>query len=120
MVVKNINQEFRLKNINEIRYSFIKETNKNELNSKKHKAVFKTLNYISFIASYCYIKIFVASYFAFYYYISRLGFTLIIAFILLPDTQRIFNLWRLLLFILFFCCIHVCYRKEIILNTYFF
>ena len=36
---------------------------------------------------------FVTSYFAFYYYISRLGFISILTFILLPRTQRIFSTW---------------------------
>ena len=34
---------------------------------------------------------FVASYFAFYYYIGRLGSISSLAFVLLPDTQRIFS-----------------------------
>ena len=42
---KNINQEFRLKNINETRNYFFKEIKKNELMSKKHKKVCTTLNY---------------------------------------------------------------------------
>ena len=55
---------------------------------------------------------FVVSYFAFYHYISRLDFVLFLAFILLPGTQRIFSAWRLLLFLLFFRCVHACYRKK--------
>ena len=49
------------------------------------------------------------SFFAFYHDIGRLGFILFLAFILLPGTQRIFSAWRLLLFLLFFCCVHACY-----------
>ena len=49
---------------------------------------------------------------SFYHYISRLDFVLFLAFILLPGTQRIFSAWRLLLFLLFFRCVHVCYRKK--------
>ena len=55
---------------------------------------------------------FVGSYFAFYHFISRLDFVLFLAFILFPGTQRIFSAWRLLLFLLFFRCVHVCYRKK--------
>ena len=36
---ENLSQEFRLKNIKEIKNYFIKETNQNELMSKKHKKV---------------------------------------------------------------------------------
>ena len=45
MAEKNINQEFRLKNINERRNS-IEEINRNELMRKMHKKVCTTLNYI--------------------------------------------------------------------------
>ena len=45
MVEENINQEFRLKNIDETRNYFIKEIDQNELMSKKHKKVYTTLNY---------------------------------------------------------------------------
>ena len=55
---------------------------------------------------------FVVSYFAFSHYISRLGFILFLAFILLSRIQRIFNTWRLLLFLWVFCSVHVCYRKK--------
>ena len=41
-----ISQEFRLKNIYEWRNYFIKETNQNELMSKKHKKVCRDLNSI--------------------------------------------------------------------------
>ena len=37
MVEENINQEFRLKKIDEIRCYLIEEINGNELTSKKHK-----------------------------------------------------------------------------------
>ena len=53
----------------------------------------------------------VASYYAFYYFITILGLIWFLAFILLPGTQRMFFIGRLLLF-LFFCCVHVCYRKK--------
>ena len=46
MTQENINQEYRLKNIDERRNYFIKEINQNELMSKKHKKVFRVLNYI--------------------------------------------------------------------------
>ena len=46
MVEKNINQEFRQKNIDETRNYLIKEINRNELMSKKHKKLCTTLNYI--------------------------------------------------------------------------
>ena len=36
MPVENMNQEFRLKKVNEIRNYLIQETNRNELMSKKH------------------------------------------------------------------------------------
>ena len=42
----NINQEFRLKKIDEIKNHLIKEINRNELISKKHKKVFRVVNYI--------------------------------------------------------------------------
>ena len=41
-----MNQEFRLKKINEARSYFLEEITQNELMSKKHKKVFTTLNYI--------------------------------------------------------------------------
>ena len=46
MSEENINQEFRLKNINETRNYLIEEINRNKLTSKKHKKVCTTLNYI--------------------------------------------------------------------------
>ena len=46
MVEKNINQEFKLKNIDETRDDFLKEIKQNELMSRKHKKVCKTLNCI--------------------------------------------------------------------------
>ena len=46
MTEENISQEFRLKNINEIRNYFIKEIDQNELMSKKHKNVCRVLDYI--------------------------------------------------------------------------
>ena len=41
-----MNQEFRLKKIDEIRNYLIEEINRNELMSKKHKNVSRVLNYI--------------------------------------------------------------------------
>ena len=46
MADKNICQEFRLKNINEIRNYFFEEIKQNELVSKRRKKVCTTLNYI--------------------------------------------------------------------------
>ena len=46
MVEENINQEFRLKNIDETRNYFLEEIEQNELMSRKHKKVCTTLNYI--------------------------------------------------------------------------
>ena len=46
MVEENISQEFRLKSIDETRNYFLEEIKQNELMSKKHKKVCKTLYYI--------------------------------------------------------------------------
>ena len=46
MTEENISQEFRLKNMDEARNYFLEEIKQNELMSKKHKKVCKTLNYI--------------------------------------------------------------------------
>ena len=46
MAGENISQEFRLKNIDETRNCLVDQTNQNELISKKHRKVCKTLNYI--------------------------------------------------------------------------
>ena len=46
MVNGNINQEFRLANIDETRNCFVEEIKQNELMSKKYKKVYTTLNYI--------------------------------------------------------------------------
>ena len=46
MSEENIHQEFRLKYIDETRNYFIKEINQNEIMSKKHKKVYRVLNYI--------------------------------------------------------------------------
>ena len=43
---ENISQEFRLKNIEEIRNYLIQKINQNELMTKTHKKVYKVLNYI--------------------------------------------------------------------------
>ena len=41
-----MSQEFRSKSIDETRNQFLEEINQNELMSRKHKKVCKTLNYI--------------------------------------------------------------------------
>ena len=46
MTEENISQEFRLKNIDEIRNYFIEEINQNKLISKKHEKFCRVLNYI--------------------------------------------------------------------------
>ena len=46
MPEENMNQEFRLKKIDEIRNYLIEEINRNELMSKKHENVCRVLNYI--------------------------------------------------------------------------
>ena len=45
MKEESISQEFRLENIEELKYHFIKETDKNELINKKNKKVSEILNY---------------------------------------------------------------------------
>ena len=49
MSEENISQEFSLKKIAEIRNYFFKEINQNELTSKKHKKVYRVLNYIDLL-----------------------------------------------------------------------
>ena len=46
MPEENMNQEFRLKKIDEIRNYLIEEIIRNKLISKKHKKVCRVLNYI--------------------------------------------------------------------------
>ena len=46
MSEENISQEFKLKSVDETRNYFIEEINRNELLSKKHKKVYRVLNYI--------------------------------------------------------------------------
>ena len=46
MSKENISKEFRLENIEETRYYFIKKIDQNEFMSKKHKKVCTNLNYI--------------------------------------------------------------------------
>ena len=48
MAEETINQEFRQKNIDETRTSFIEEIKQNELMSKYYKKVCTTLNYIEY------------------------------------------------------------------------
>ena len=45
-VLKKISQEFRLNNIGETKHFLIEGVNQNELMSKKHKKVYRVLNYI--------------------------------------------------------------------------
>ena len=45
MVKENMNQELRLKNIDETRNYVLEEIKQNELMSRKHKKVCTTLNY---------------------------------------------------------------------------
>ena len=47
-----------------------------------------------------------------YYHIVDQVFLSFWAFILLPDTQIIFSAWRLLLFLLFFCCVVFAIEKK--------
>ena len=46
MVVENISQEFRLKNIDETRNYLAEEIEQNELMTNNHKKVCTTVNYI--------------------------------------------------------------------------
>ena len=46
-----MNQEFRLKNIVEKKNYFLEEIEQNELMSRKHKKVCKTLNYIEHLVT---------------------------------------------------------------------
>ena len=46
MPEESVNQEFRLKKIDEIRNYLIEEINRNELMSKKDKKISRLLNYI--------------------------------------------------------------------------
>ena len=45
MFEENTSQKFRLKNINETRNCLVEEINQNELKSKKHKKIYRVLNY---------------------------------------------------------------------------
>ena len=47
--MKKITQEFRQKNIDAMRNYLIEEINQNELMSKKHKTVYRVLNYVSIL-----------------------------------------------------------------------
>ena len=48
MSVENISQQFRLKNIEEIKNYFIKEIDQNEMMRKRHKNLFTILKYIEY------------------------------------------------------------------------
>ena len=71
MVEENLSEEFRLKNIKEIKNYFIKEINQKELMSKMHEKVCTTLNYIehfltlAFVVTEC-ISIFWFCFFTWY------------------------------------------------------
>ena len=45
MPEENVNQEFRLKKVDEMRNYLIEQINQNNLMSKKHKIVCRVLNY---------------------------------------------------------------------------
>ena len=47
--MKKITQEFRQKNIDAMRNYLNEEINQNELMSKKHKTVYRVLNYVSIL-----------------------------------------------------------------------
>ena len=49
MPEESINQEFRLKKLDEIRNYLIEEINRNELMSRKHKKVCRVFNYIDYL-----------------------------------------------------------------------
>ena len=49
MPEENLNQEFRLKKIEEIRNYLIEEINQYELMSKKHQKVCRVLSYIDYL-----------------------------------------------------------------------
>ena len=55
MKEENISQQFRLKNIEEIKIYFIREIDQNELMTKKHKKLCKTLNYIDHILIFAFL-----------------------------------------------------------------
>ena len=46
MAEENMNHEFRLKKVDEVKHSLIEEINQNYLMSRKHKNVSRVLNYI--------------------------------------------------------------------------
>ena len=49
MCEENISQEFRLKNIDETTNYLIEEINQNELMIKRHKKVYRVVNYIEYL-----------------------------------------------------------------------
>ena len=55
MKEENISQQFRLKNIEEIKIYFIREIDQSELITKKHKKLCKTLNYIEHILIFAFL-----------------------------------------------------------------
>ena len=55
MSEENISQEFRSKNIDEIRNYLIEKINKNELMSKNYKKVYRVLNYTEHLLILVYI-----------------------------------------------------------------
>ena len=57
MKEENISQQFRLKNIEEIKIYFIREIDQSELITKKHKKLCKTLNYIEHILIFAFLML---------------------------------------------------------------
>ena len=57
MKEENISQQFRLKNIEEIKIYFIREIDQTELITKKHKKLCKTLNYIEHILIFAFLML---------------------------------------------------------------
>ena len=49
MCEENISQEFRLKNIDETTNYLIEEINQSELMIKRHKKVYRVVNYIEYL-----------------------------------------------------------------------
>ena len=49
MPEEKMNQKFRLKKVEEIKNYLIQEINRNELMSKRHKKVYRNLNYVDYL-----------------------------------------------------------------------
>ena len=66
MAEENVDQEFRLKNIDDTRNYLIEETNQNQLTSKKQEKVCTALNYIEhFLILGSTINLFISSFASF-------------------------------------------------------